>query len=111
MPNVLIISSDYYDTESLAAELRKHGVTVTTVYRDYHFVNTLQGVDVVAMDGTCKTGDGTGQSIPIRFTEPRKIARRLHVPCVRYRHNSGSTAESQEVISARAQEILRKLNR
>jgi hypothetical protein len=108
--NVLIISSDYYATENLAAELQKHGVTVTTVYRDYHFDDTLQGVDVVATDGTCKTSDGTGQSMPIRFTEPRKAAKRLHVPCIRYRHRSGLSAESQEVISARAQEILRRLS-
>ena len=111
MSNVLIISSDFYATENLAAELRKHDVTVTTVYRDYHFDDTLQGVDVVATDGTCKTGDGTGQSMPIRFTEPRKVAKRLNVPCIRYRPNGSFTAESQTVISARAQEILHKLGR
>lgn len=111
MSNVLIVSSDFYSTESLAAELRKHDMTVTTVYRDYHFDDTLKGVDVVATDGTCKTGDGTGQSMPIRFTDPRKVARRHHVPCVRYRPRKGFEAETQEAISARAQEILHKLGR
>lgn len=80
MANVLIVSSDYYSSQSLADTLEKHGVTASCIYRDYHFDNTLQGVDVVVTDGTCKTrprmGSRTRSGSPRRARQPSTSAYR-----------------------------------
>lgn len=106
MTHVAIVSSDFYSSEDLAAALHKHGVTASCIYRDYNFNPSLEGVDVVVTDGTCKTGDGGGHSMPIRFDEPGKAAERMGKPCVYYEPLRWPDFADAATIEQRAQEVL-----
>jgi hypothetical protein len=55
---VVIVSNDFYTTQSLATMLRwalKDRVTVTTVFRTYHF--DIASADIVIGNGLCKEND------------------------------------------------------
>lgn len=105
MAHVLIVSRDYYSTEKLAAALEKRGVRTSRVYRSYNFDPSLDGVDVVVSDGTCKAGDGFGHSMPVPFDEPREAALDAHKPFLGYASSLWDTP-SDAVIEQRAQEVL-----
>lgn len=105
MAHVLIVSRDYHSTERLARALEERGVRTSRVYRSYNFNPSLDGIDVVASDGTCKTGDGGGHSIPVPFDEPYQAALDAHKPYVAY-ESSLWAAPSEAVIEQRAQEVL-----
>ncbi len=85
----LIVSSRYYAGEKLANLLREKlpDAEINVAYRDYNAVAMAADADLIIGDGTCKTRDETGVSIPIRYSS-RELAKEHNKPYLSMRRAS-----------------------
>ena len=76
MINILVVSGSFYSTERLVQDLGSAlgpNVRIVAKYRDYHAKESAPWTDIIVGDGTCKTRDEFGTSMPIQF-DGRKLA-------------------------------------
>ena len=81
---VVIVTHDFNAGNALKTRLEQLGAEVETVYLDERFIlNETRLPDVIVSDGSCRTSDPTGVSVPINFSEPEAVARLKRIPFVK----------------------------